>query len=271
MKIERFFYEHPVFRHEEFVAWKVSTGTIKSISVNTALRYYTKTGQIKCVRRKLYAVIPPGQRPDTVIIDPYLVAGKVTEDAMLGYHTVLELMGMAYSTSSQFTYITAQKSKPFELQGQWFQPVAVSTPLQKKQKVLTNINTIIRQGVSLKVTDPARTFVDILDRIELCGGWEEVCRSIYNFSVLNIDEVIAYCLLLGNARLNATVGYFLSQRKGVFAVNKGQLKPLREALPKIPQYASKKSKEKFQLVKPWNILLPESVIHQSWEEPNADV
>ncbi|PIQ43836.1 MAG: transcriptional regulator [Gammaproteobacteria bacterium CG11_big_fil_rev_8_21_14_0_20_46_22] len=271
MKADRFFYEHPVFRHEEFAAWKASLGEIKPISVNTALRYYVKVGQIKLIRRKLYAVVPPNQSPETLTVDPYLVAGKATEDAVLGYHTALELMGLAYSTFGQFTYVTEQKSKSFGFQERWFQSVAVPTALQKKQKTLAHIDNVDRQGVMLKVTNPARTFVDVLDRIELCGGWEEVCRSLNNFAVLKVDEVVEYCLLLDNARLNATVGYFLSQRQGAFAVRENQLKPLLKAVPKIPQYASKKTREKFQLVKPWNILLPVSVIHQSWEEPHADL
>jgi predicted transcriptional regulator of viral defense system len=271
MKIEQFFYEHPVFRHEDFTAWKSSKGEIKPISVNTALRHYAKMGRIKLIRRKLYAVIAPNESPATFTIDPYLIAGKATEDAVLGYHTALELTGMAYSKFGQYTYITTQKSKSFEFQGQWFQSVASPTALQKKQKLLICVDTIDRQGMKLQVTNPARTFVDVLDRVELCGGWEEVCRSIDNFAVLNIDEIVEYCLLLENARLNATVGYFLSQRKGAFAVSEAQLKPLLNAIPKVPQYASRKTKENFQLVKPWNILLPISVIYQSWEEPNADI
>src|SRR3990167_8091898 len=195
MKAEQFFYEHPVFRHEEFVAWKALLGKIKPASINTALRYYVKSGQIKPVRRKLYAVIPPNQSPENVTVDPYLIAGRATEDAVLGHHTALELMGVAYSTFGQFTYITAQKSKPFEFQGQWFQSVAVPSALQKKKKILAYIDTINRQNVLLKITNPARTFVDILDRIELCGGWEEVCRATGHFAALNIDEVIKYCLL----------------------------------------------------------------------------
>ncbi len=271
MKIEQFFYEHPVFRHEEFAACKAKKGDIKAASVNTALRYYAKTGKIKPIRRKLYAVIPPNQSPDTVTIDPYLIAGKATDDAILGYHTALELMGLAYSSFGQFTYITTQKSKPFEFQGQWFQSVAQPISLQKKQKTLVDIEHIDRQGLPLDVTNPARTFVDVLDRVELCGGWEEVCRSIQLFAILNINEVIEYCLCLDNLRLNATVGYFLSQRKSAFAVSEKQLKPLLNALPKIPQYASNKTHEKFQLVNPWNILLPVSVIDQTWEEPHADI
>ncbi len=269
MNIEQFFYEHPVFRYEEFAAWKVTQGDIKPGSVNMALQYYVKSGQLRLIRRKLYVVIPPDQSADDFIVDPYLVAAKASDDSVLGYHSALALMGMAYSSFGQFTYITQRKNKSFEFQNQWFQPVSFSTRLQNK--VFTYVETIDRQGVSISVTNVARTFVDVLDRVGLSGGWEEVCRAVSNIVVLNVDEVIEYCLLLGNARLNAKVGYFLSQREGAFAVNEKQLQPLLVAVPKTPVYVSKRSQEKCQLVKPWNILLPESVVNRTWEEPDADI
>lgn len=271
MSLDQFLYSHPVFRHEEFIDWKIQNGKIKASSANSALRYYIKSGRIKPIRRKLYAAVPPIQTPETLIIDPYLIAGKITEDAVLGYHTALELIGIAYSTFGQFTYLTQQKSKPFEFQGQWFQSVSVPKALQAKHDPWIGVELINRQGLMLNVTNSARTYVDILDRVELSGGWEEVCRSIANLAVLNVDEVIHYCLLLKNACLNAKVGYFLSQRQGAFTVSEKQLEPLFATKPKSPQYASKQSHERFQLIKQWNILLPVSVINQSWEEPNADI
>ncbi len=271
MSIEQFFHEHLVFRHKEFADWKTQQKKIAASSVNTALRYYVNTGRIKLIRRKLYAVVPPNQSAESLVVDPYLIAAKATEDAVLGYHTALELLGVAYSAFQQFTYLTEQKSKPFEFQGQWFQPVWVPTGLQKKHDPLFGVEVVDRQGVMLKVTNAARTFVDVLDRVELSGGWEEVCRSIINLAVVDIDEVVHYCLMLGNASLSAKVGYFLSQRQGAFAVTEKQLKPLLNSKPKIPQYASKRGREEFQLVKQWNILLPVSVINQSWEEPGVDI
>jgi len=124
--------------------------------------------------------------------------------------------------------------------------------------------------VDIRITNAARTFVDVLDRIELCGGWEEVYRSISNLAVLDIDQVVDYCLMLNNARLNAKVGYFLSQRKGAFAVTEQQLAQLLKGKPKVAQYIAGDAGEKFQLVKTWNIYLPLSVIKQSWEEPYAE-
>lgn len=270
MTMGQFFYNHPVFRHEEFALFKSEHGAIKAISVNTALAYYVKSGRIKPIRRKLYAVVPPNQSVGSVLIDPYLVAGKVTQDAVIAYHSALELLGVAYSSFGQLTYITKQKSKPFEFDGRWYQSVAAPIALKKKHATDGYIDVLNRQGVNIRVTNPARTFVDVLDRVELCGGWEEVYRSISGLAVLNVDQVIDYCLMLNNSRLNAKVGYFLSQRQAAFAVTEQQLSPLLAGKPKVAQCIPGAATEQFQLVKPWNIYLPLSVINQSWDEPHAE-
>ena len=64
---------------------------------NSLLAYHRKQGRIVHVRRGLYATVPRGMDPETASIDPYLVAAKMTGDAVLGYHTALEFHGRAYS------------------------------------------------------------------------------------------------------------------------------------------------------------------------------
>lgn len=270
MTIEQFFHEHPVFRHEEFELFKSTRYSTNPVSVKSALAYYVKSGRLKTVRRKLYAVVPPNQSINSLLIDPWLIAGKVTEDAIIGYHSALELLGVAYSSFGQMTYITRQKSKSFDFGGHWYQAVSVSLALQKKQAMDRYVDTVNRQGIDIRVTNAARTFVDALDRVELCGGWEEVHRSINNLVVMDIDQVIDYCLMLNNSRLTAKVGYFLSQRQGAFAATQQQLTPLLAGKPKVAQYIPGTAGERCQLVNPWNIYLPLSVINQSWEEPDAE-
>ena len=77
--------------------------------------------------------------------------------------------------------------------------------------------------------------------------------------------------MLNNSCLAAKVGYFLSLRQGALAIKSEKLQPLLNAKLNSPIYASKRNREKFQLVKQWNLLLPVSVINQTWEEPYADV
>lgn len=271
MNIDAFLYEHPVFRHEDFVDWKSKQmHAIQASSLNMALQYYLKTGRIMRIRRELYAAVLPGQTPVAVTVDPYLIASKSAGDSILAYHTALELHGVAYSTFGQMTYLTSQKNKPFEFQDRWFQAVAHPLILKKSQNTLFAIQSLNRGGVDIKITNLSRTFVDILDRVELCGGWEEVCRALNSMAVLNVEEAIEYCLILKNSSLSAKVGYFLEQRQGAFKISGTQLQPLLLAKPKKPQYVSKNKNDHYQLIKKWNILMPLNVINQSWEEPNVD-
>ncbi len=49
--------------------------------------------------------------PSSVPVDPYLVAAKMTEDAVLAYHTALEFHGRAYSVHWRLVYVSASKSR----------------------------------------------------------------------------------------------------------------------------------------------------------------
>ena len=111
----------------------------------------------------------------------------------------------------------------------------------------------------------------MLDHIELSGGLEEVCRSVENIAVLNIDEVVSYCLSKNNARLAAKIGYFLEQRQGAFKVPENQIKKLLAAKPKSPQYLSKNLHKNCRLIKKWNLMMPTFVLNKEWEEPNVDI
>ncbi len=197
------------------------------------------------------------------------MAAKAAPDSILAYHTALELHGVAYSSFSELTYLTTHKNKAFKFQDQWFQPTTQPNVLKKNNLTRLSTQTMNRQGIEMRVTNPARTYVDSLNRIELCGGWEEICRALANMVTLDINEVIEYCLILKNARLAAKVGYFLEQRQGAFKVDESDLAPLLAIKPKTPQYTIRRKTDKVTLIKKWNIFLPTSVINQSWEEPNA--
>lgn len=271
MKIDQFFYEHPVFNYQEFVDWKAKQGITNKTSLRMAIQYYLKKGQLLHLRRELYAVVPPNLSPEEVQVDPYLIAAKVTQDAILAYHTALELHGLAYSSFEQFTFLTQHKVKPFEIAGQWYQPAMPPSILRKHKNDLFGIEIINRQGIDLKITNVPRTFVDILDRIDLSGGIEEVYRSIDNIAVLDIDMAIKYCLMLKNARLAAKVGYFLEQRQGAFAVTEKQLQLLLVEKPCSPQYLSEQLRKNCHLVKKWNLMVPENLLKQLWEEQRVEI
>lgn len=269
MKSNIFFYEHPVFRYEEFVQWQLQQGHKRPEVIKNALHYHLKAGHLQHLRRGLYAVLPPNKQT-LLSLDPYLIAGKATSDSILAHHTALELHGVAYSVFNQFYFLTQGKAKAFELEQQWYRPVTTAFFPEASDEC---VMTIIRQGVSIRITDLERTFVDVIDKIELNGGWEEVMRSMNQTSVLDIEKVIRYCLLRDNQMLAAKVGFFLEQREGAFAVTEKILAPLLQKKPATAQslLIRQRTQEKGTFVKKWNIIVPASALEENWEEPHYDV
>jgi predicted transcriptional regulator of viral defense system len=272
VELEAFFYTNPVFRYEDFACLKAEGGEASNArATHKLLHYYITKGRLINVRRGIYAVVPPGAKPEQILIDPYLLASKAAKDSILAYHTALELHGSAYSVFEQFTFLTAYKIKPFEVQNRWFRPVTLPTVLKNSAHADFGIENLDRQGVVIRLTSPERTFVDVLDRIELSGGWEEVVRSVSNIAILRVADVIKYCLLLDNRILAAKVGYFLEQRQGAFAVGEDVLKPLLEKKPLTAQSLLTDKGEQGRLIKKWNIILPINLLNKTWEEPDYDV
>ena len=265
--MDTFFYKHPVFRLDEIIQWKRSNGIIISTAKNL-LAYYLKQGRIVSIKRGLYAVVSPDESIDDLMVDPYLVAGKASDQGALGYHTALELHGVAYSSFEHFYFVTSEKIRRFQFQGRSYQAVTPPSSLADDDIEVIIVN---RQGVDVRVTSIERTFVDMLDRIELSGGWGEVLRSVGRIGVLDIDRIVTYCLLMNKSILSAKVGYVLEQRLGVFAPTDDQLKLLQNNKPRRPIYVSVAKGKPSKLCRKWNIMLPPGVYRKVWEEPDYDV
>lgn len=271
MSISKFLYTHPIFRLDEFKAWKNKQGLIKESSLHSSVKYCVETQKIKRLRRELFGSIPPNETSKTAQFDPYLIAAKVAKDSVLAYHTALELHGVSYSSFGLFTFLTSSKIKPFEIDTNWFQPVLMPKALKKRKLDNLYVQEVNRQGLEIKITNVSRTYVDVIDRPDLSGGWEEVSRSINNIAVLNYEEILEYCKIRDNSTLNAKVGCFLEQRIGAFEPPKKIIQWLLELTPKSAQYIGNKDKEQHKLIKKWNLMVPVSVINQSWVEPDYDV
>jgi predicted transcriptional regulator of viral defense system len=121
-----------------------------------------------------------------------------------------------------------------------------------------------RRGIDLRVTTAARTLVDVLDRPDLAGGWEEVWRSLETLRVVDDAEVLAYLRRLGNATTSAMVGFFLEQHPGLLDAAGETLTHLESLRPKGRQYLDRKAGGR--LAARWNLIVPESLWQRSWEE-----
>ncbi len=87
MKMDEFLQQHAVFTVEELDRFLSARGAGNPNTRRSLLTYYRKRGRIIPIRRGLYATVPVGGDPISSPVDPYLVAAKLTPDAVLAYHT----------------------------------------------------------------------------------------------------------------------------------------------------------------------------------------
>jgi predicted transcriptional regulator of viral defense system len=266
VKLNAFLSQNDVFTVEELDHFLSGEGTGNPNTRKALLTYYRKQGRIIPVRRGLYAVVPYGFSPDSSPVDLYLLASKMTKDAVLGYHTALEFHGKAYSIYNRLYYLSTQRSLPVKFRSYEIRRVSVPQPLKTKGNEMFGVTRYRRSGGELRVSDLERTLVDVLDRPELSGSWEEIWRSLASIEFFDLEQVIDYVLLLENATTAAKVGFFLDQHKEDLMVEDKHLKPLKDLRPHQPHYLLRSKRKHARWIKNWNLMVPDEIINQSWGE-----
>jgi predicted transcriptional regulator of viral defense system len=265
MKPTDFFDKHPLFRHGEFVEAHTKSGRRSPQTSATVLKQHVAAGNLLHIRRGLYSVVPRGVEPRKLPVDPYLVASKLADDAVVSYHAALQFHGKAYSVWHRFHYLTRGRFRSFSFQGQEFIPVRFPVTLRTLRDLGGGIQKKLHAGGEVRVTTLERTLVDVLDAPLRCGGWEEVWRSLEMVEFFDLDAVNEYVTRLRSAITAARVGFFLDQHREQLMVEDRHLRVLRSLSPPRPRYLDSR-RESGKVVAGWNLVVPERVLNRAWAE-----
>ena len=264
MKLRELYFKQPVITLDELDAYLEGDYSQKKRSREALVSYHLREGNLVRIRRGLYALVPPGNDPETYPIDPYLVAAKSANDAVLAYHTALDIQGKAHSVFEQYLFQSARSLHPATFRDYHFKCILFPNALLEKQQQYFATKIVERSGVDIRITTLERTLVDLLDRPDLGGGWEEIWRSLESVEYFDLDLVVEYVKLLGKSTTAAKTGYYLQQHAEALMVEDQHLAPLRKLRPKQPHYFERGKSGK--LVRDWNLVVPELLAKKTWEE-----
>lgn len=264
MKPVEYFGLHPVFRFDEFAAAH-NGGPTHARSV-AAVKQHVRAGNLVRIHRGLYAVVPFGFTPETVVVDPYVLAGQLAPDAVVAYHAALQFHGKAHSVYRRYSFLTRTRVKRFSFRGSEFVPVRVPPSLERLPEWGGGIVQRPRSGSKLRVTTLERTLVDVLDAPRHGGGWEEIWRSLESVEFFDLDAVIAYALARDSAVTVAKVGFYLEQHREQLMVEDVHLERLRARAPAHPMYLERGKREPGKLIRRWNLVVPERVLSRAWAD-----
>ena len=264
MKLEDFFNQNPVFRTEDVDAFLSQNGDSTPARRNAILAYHRKQGRIVNIKRNVHATVPYGSSPESVQVDPYVLASKITPDSVLAYHTALEFHGRNYSVFNTFYYLSKRNAPTVRFKGYDYHCIKFPLQLQRNNNETFGIESIERFGTEIKVTSLERTLVDVLDRPDISGSWEEIWRSLESVEFFDIEKVINYTLLLNNSTTAAKVGLFLDQHRDTLLIEDHHLQRLYALKPKQPCYLERGKRQAGTLVSDWNVIVPDTILNQIW-------
>jgi len=258
--LNSFLATHAVFTVDDVRAYLAERGSANPHTRKSLLSYHRSRGRLVPIRRGLYARVPPHEDPDKYSVDPFLLAAKMTGDAVLAYHSALEYHGKAYTGYRRLTYLSQHRSPAARFRGFEYLRVPVPHSLLDTGAALFGTETHLHEGVELQVTTLERTFVDVLDRPDISGSWEEIWRSLETIEFFDLNQVVRYLALLNNATTVAKVGFYLSQHRDSLMVDDNTITALKTMIPKQPHYLERRTRSGCRLVSEWNLLVPPEIL-----------
>lgn len=262
-KTASFLSAHPVFTRAEFAA--AFGHPPSAANVTSLLRHHLRAGNIKRVSREVFAAVPAHLAAGRMVIDRFAAASKLRHDGVLGFHSALELHGIAYSEFNEVQLISAGRTELVDLPFGACRFVAPPKAMVVAGRVDCLTMTMDRQGVVIRLTTAERTVVDVLHRPDLAGGVEEVLQSLELVRYLDPAKVADYVELLDNRSLASVAGWWLEKRRSALAVTDDVLARLRARLPRSKHYALGAEPGRAVLVEPWRVLLPPHAVDAAFE------
>lgn len=211
-----------------------------------------KKRKLQRVRRGLYIVLSPIEKPETHVVDKLLIASKIRNDYYLGFHTALEFYGCAHSFYNEAYICVKMKDRfdSFQYKRLRFRPVFVEdTDLEVEEKRY--------QENLLRISSKEKTFLECIDRVQYAGGWEECLKSLEGFRGLDFEKLVSLLHKYERDILFRRVGYILEllKKHSPFYehLNEHLLNEIEKQITGPPRYLI--SREKGPLNKRWNLYL----------------
>lgn len=180
------------------------------------LRYFAARGWLSRVRRGLYTTVPLGaSAPALWREDPWVVAARVFEPSYIGGWSAAEHWSLTEQLFRVVVVVTDQpvRSSKVDIQGQPYHLKHASANKHFGTK------TVWRGQVRVKVSDPPRTLIDMLDDPAIGGGIKhvaEILAAYWASEYRDDDRLVDYARRIGNRSVFKRLG-FLIEKLGVDA------------------------------------------------------
>ena len=236
-------HELRIFRKKEFVALTTSEDAAKEF-----LRRYKRQRFITQIRRDLYAATDLATKAP--LVSKFEIASQINKSAYLAYHSALEYYGLTNQVFYEMAVASSQRFNNFEYDGIRYFYVESKTDIGVVNPPTDSL---------IKVTELERTMVDCINRIDLCGGLEELIQCFSLITYVNEDKLITYLTAFNKQFLYQKAGFILSYFQNEMNLSKFFFEYCKSKIGKSVRYLTYLNESdtyfnEWQLCAPSNIL-----------------
>ena len=173
------------------------------------LAYWASRGWLTRVRKGLYITVPlgtisPAERKE----DPWIIAAQIFEPCYIGGWSACEHWGLTEQIFKDIVVFTSHIVRKRKLP---IQDTLYIIKVARREK-LFGTNIVWRQQTKVRVSDPTRTLIDILDDPSIGGGMRhiaEVVRQYFEGEYRDEVKLIEYMKRLNNRTVYKRLGYVI--------------------------------------------------------------
>ena len=217
-------------------------------SAKDLLQNYKKQRLICQVRRNLYVVTDLASKVS--LANKFEIAGKISSTSYLSYQSALEFHGLAHQVFYDLWVSSSKRFNSFEFEGIRFQYCE-----SKSLSGVMNANS----SPFIRVTNLERTVIDCIDKIERCGGLEELIQSISLISYLDQKLLLNYLQEFNKQFLYQKVGFILEYFKQEMKLSDNFFSICKHKSGKSTRYLTDRI-ESIQYFKEWKLCAPTNIL-----------
>lgn len=250
-RYQDFLCTHRVFNTDELMR----QFSISGYQTKILLTKLVQKRRIRKLRNCLYTVLP--EYADEHFVPPaLLMAAKMASDAVLGYGSALDFYGMSRNLLFLVPFLSRRRLSKSRSGNITFQPCLPPKTLQGNDHFGVEEHSLWETGV--RVVGKERLLVDLLDRLDLSGGWETITNGFQYESSLEFSKLLEYLHLLNHPATSARVGFFLQQFQKIMNVPEDTLLEIECLKPKNAEHFYR-ARRYGKLEKRWNLYVPEEL------------
>ncbi|MBS3819944.1 hypothetical protein KGY73_10650 [bacterium] len=222
------------------------------------LQNMRRKGALDRVKSNLFVRIPSSIVHDKgkYVEDPLLVGKELTEPYFFSYYTALYLHGISQQPASHFYLSTTNHIQKIDYHGLVFHPVMLT------KKRFFGFEEMKYREEKVFVSDLERTIVDVMNRPEYAGGYEEIIRSFQDVEKVDWKQLLEYLDRIGEKILFNRTGYVFDMLGKFVNTPDEFLRKLEKRLSNNIYYFEKNREGSY--VKKWKIIVDRRLEKVIW-------